>query len=82
MTDIPGTRVPPIEPGKCPCCGFAGKRAQRACVEHGSDFCRRCRVGPGACVHASDFCPGPGPAPAGSGTVPTDPAGADQMELF
>ena len=54
-TALPGTRIPPLRPGRCPCCGYTGRADRRACAGDAS-LCRRCR--PGNCPRG-EACPGP-----------------------
>ena len=41
---------------RCPCCGFAGRAHQRACVLHGEQFCRRCQGECGAGLETMEAC--------------------------
>ena len=66
-TALPGTRIPPLQPGRCPCCGYTGRADRRACASDAS-LCRRCQ--PGNCPRTHN-CPGP----KGGGHRQPSPAG-------
>lgn len=54
-TDLPGTRIPPLQPDQCPCCGYTGRPDRPPCSSD-SALCRRCRES--NCPHGR-ACPGP-----------------------
>lgn len=54
-TALPGTRIPPLQPGRCPCCGYTGRADRRTCASDAT-LCRRCQ--PGNCPRTHG-CPGP-----------------------
>lgn len=66
-TALPGTRIPPLQPGRCPCCGYTGRADRRACASDAS-LCRRCQ--PSNCPRMHG-CPGP----KGGGHRQPSPAG-------
>lgn len=50
-----GTRIPPVTPGQCPCCGYSGRADRPPCTNRPALY-RRCRA---ANCPRGGTCPGP-----------------------